>query len=73
MKSVQESDKMSVAECRKVFAEKFKNCDDVTLKKIRDWLYQMSSIALDIAGDYEIESIEDLNRILEEKNKGKPK
>ncbi len=72
MKSVLEEDKISVAECRKVFGEKVKDYDDATVKKMRDWLYQMSELALDLVKENSITTMEDLERVLEEKNKGKP-
>ncbi|MCX6180547.1 MAG: hypothetical protein NT150_01290 [Bacteroidetes bacterium] len=64
--------KMSIAECRKVFGERAKDCDDATVKKMRDWLYQMSALALDLVKENSITSVDDLKRVLEEKNKGKP-
>jgi hypothetical protein len=72
MKSVEEGNKMSITECRKILGEKVKDCDDETVKKLRDWLYQMSAIALDVVKEHSISSMEDLVKVLEEKNKGKP-
>ena len=72
MKSVDEGDKMSIAECRRIFGEKVKGYDDETVKKLRDWLYQISAIALDVVKEYSISSMEGLAKVLEEKNKGKP-
>ena len=43
MKSVDEGDKMSIAECRRIFGEKVKGYDDETVKKLRAGARQCSA------------------------------
>ncbi len=46
MKTIRESDKLSLIECRKILSKSGKNLSDEQILKIRNWLYCFTEISL---------------------------
>ena len=69
-KFTESTQKLSLAECRKIYANHGYQYTDEELLKMRDWLDNLADIALAII---EQNGIDNMNEIIERANKNKAK
>lgn len=51
MKRINERDKLSIAQCRKILGKEYQHLTDEEIVKVRDWIYQVSELTVKFIQD----------------------